>query len=158
MILPLRLLWGLRMSLRRKLAVGGLFSIAILCTITSVIRLIQINQRTKNTVPNGLWIILWGSLEASTAIIVGSLTSFRFIRKSSGSSGGAYNTTGQSQWPSARKFHSIQMQSYGQESHGPVTTVCHGAETSSSRESLAPKHAVMVTRQHQVPNQGQTSV
>lgn len=66
MILPLRLVWGLQMSIRRKLAVGALFSVGIFCTITAIVRLVQIDLKTQDTQPNALWLTLWGSLEATT--------------------------------------------------------------------------------------------
>ncbi|EFW22611.1 hypothetical protein D8B26_000738 [Coccidioides posadasii str. Silveira] len=150
MVLPLRLIWGLQMSSRRKLAVGALFSVGIFCTITATIRLVQITSKTRVTNPNALWLALWGSVESTTAIIVGSLPSLRFVRRTSRPTGAGAYTTSNTGWANSRKFHSIQMQPYSPNNTRHVTTVYGGPDTSSSRESLAPKNGVLVTTQHQI--------
>ncbi|KLJ11062.1 hypothetical protein EMPG_13641 [Blastomyces silverae] len=85
MILPVRLILNLRISRARKLAAAALFSVGVLCMIASIIRLVQIGSKTGVHNPNVQWISLWGSVEATTAIIVGCLPTFRFLRKTSSS-------------------------------------------------------------------------
>ncbi|PGH02044.1 hypothetical protein GX51_04856 [Blastomyces parvus] len=85
MILPVRLILNLRISRARKIAAAALFSVGVLCMIASIIRLVQIGSKTGVHNPNVQWISLWGSVEATTAIIVGCLPTFRFLRKTSSS-------------------------------------------------------------------------
>ncbi|OJD25396.1 hypothetical protein ACJ73_03232 [Blastomyces percursus] len=80
MILPVRLIFNLRISRARKFAAAAMFSVGVLCMITSIIRLVQIGSKTGVQNPNVQWISLWGSIEATT---VGCLPTFRFFRKTS---------------------------------------------------------------------------
>ncbi|KAI1919015.1 hypothetical protein LOZ58_006561 [Ophidiomyces ophidiicola] len=151
MILPLRLIWGLQMSLKRKLAVAAMISIGILCIIASIVRVIEITEKTKATTPNSLWLILWGSIEATTAICVGAFPSFRFVRKTSHSTHADY-VSSKSAWANSRNFRSIQMQPYDCSNDGRhVATVYGGAQPSpSSQDKLTPEDGVIITTQHQI--------
>ncbi|KAK2882479.1 hypothetical protein FQN49_000309 [Arthroderma sp. PD_2] len=83
MILPLRLVVGMRISRAQKIRAGALFSVGMLCMITAVIRLVQIGSKTGITNPNVQWLALWGTVEATTAIIVGCLPTYRLLFKAS---------------------------------------------------------------------------
>ncbi|EFW18033.1 conserved hypothetical protein [Coccidioides posadasii str. Silveira] len=136
-ILPLRLIWGLHISRQRKIAVCAMFSVAILCMITAIIRLVQINSKTGITNPNVQWVALWGTVEATTAIIVGCLPTFRFLRKTSRATGAYYSQKGSGQSSGQRptgNTPSIPLKTYI-----PRNSLRHSAlEVSSSMESLAP--------------------
>ncbi|EFR01936.1 hypothetical protein MGYG_04937 [Nannizzia gypsea CBS 118893] len=82
MILPLRLIYGMHISYAQKMRAGALFSVGLLCMITSIIRLVQIGSKTGITNPNVQWLSLWGTVEATTAMIVGCLPTFRLLFKS----------------------------------------------------------------------------
>ena len=63
MALPLRLLWGLQINSRQKLALGGIFSLGIIIIIFAIVRVVEISA-TFNHV-NPLWLALWSMIEAS---------------------------------------------------------------------------------------------
>ncbi|KAF9894027.1 hypothetical protein FE257_008999 [Aspergillus nanangensis] len=71
MILPLRLIWNLRMSRSRKLSIGALFCMAWICMAVSIIRVIQLGHSVSHGTPEPAWLALWGSIEASVAVIIG---------------------------------------------------------------------------------------
>ncbi|KAF3482012.1 uncharacterized protein GIQ15_04771 [Arthroderma uncinatum] len=81
MIFPLRLVFAMHISRAQKIRAGALFSVGMLCMITSIIRLVQIGSKTGVTNPNVQWFSLWGTVEATTAIVVGCLPTFRLLFK-----------------------------------------------------------------------------
>ncbi|KAK4862945.1 hypothetical protein LT330_010719 [Penicillium expansum] len=70
MILPIRLIWNLQMRTRQKLSIGGLFCFGWVCIIISTIRVVQLGE-TENGVPAPSWLALWGTIEASIAVMIG---------------------------------------------------------------------------------------
>ncbi|CDM30147.1 hypothetical protein DTO013E5_8165 [Penicillium roqueforti] len=70
MILPIRLIWNLQMKSRQKLSIGGLFCFGWVCIIISTIRVVQLGD-TENGVPAPSWLALWGTIEASIAVMIG---------------------------------------------------------------------------------------
>ncbi|KAJ5286063.1 hypothetical protein N7524_001369 [Penicillium chrysogenum] len=70
MILPIRLIWNLQMKTRQKLSIGGLFCFGWICIIVSTIRVVQLGE-TENGVPAPSWLALWGTIEASIAVMIG---------------------------------------------------------------------------------------
>ncbi|EEP77764.1 conserved hypothetical protein [Uncinocarpus reesii 1704] len=137
MILPLRLIWNLRISRQRKFAASAMFSVGILCMITAILRLVQINSTTGITSPNIQWIALWGTVEATTAIIVGCLPTFRFLRKTSRATDHD-PTKGTGESASRRPVSNaptIPLKSYTSRSNPRHGTM----EISSSMESLTPR-------------------
>ncbi|KAJ5359998.1 hypothetical protein N7517_009189 [Penicillium concentricum] len=70
MILPIRLIWNLQMKPRQKLSIGGLFCFGWVCIIISTIRVVQLGE-TDNGVPAPSWLALWGTIEASIAVMIG---------------------------------------------------------------------------------------
>ncbi|KAF3492102.1 uncharacterized protein GIQ15_01619 [Arthroderma uncinatum] len=81
MILPLRLVFAMHISHAQKIRAGALFSVGMLCMITAIIRLVQIGSKTGVTNPNVQWFSLWGTVEATTAMVVGCLPTFRLLFK-----------------------------------------------------------------------------
>ena len=77
MTVPVILLWNVRISVRRKLALGGILCLSICTIITSIIRL------AGGTATNGeldqSWVIFWYDIEAAIAIIIVSVTAFRAL-------------------------------------------------------------------------------
>lgn len=61
MALPISMLWGVQMSFRRKAALIGIFSLAIITTVFAVIRVTIISTFTKQPEPS--WLYLWNSVE-----------------------------------------------------------------------------------------------
>lgn len=68
MALPLRLIWNLKMQMKQKLSIGGLFCFGWICIIISTIRVIQLGQ-TVNGVPAPSWLALWATIEASIGML-----------------------------------------------------------------------------------------
>ena len=90
-------------------------------------------------------------------MIVACLPTFRFLRKTSKSTGrglysNTYNTYNNSAWADTRRtMHSssVPLDTY-HSGRGLHTTAVYGGNVSSSVESLAPKNGVLVTTSHQV--------
>ena len=92
------------------------------------------------------------------AMIVACAPTFRFLRKTSKSTGGGfysntYNTynNNNSAWGETRRtvHSSIPLETY-HSGRGLHSTAVYGGDVSSSVESLAPKNGVLVTTSHQV--------
>ena len=75
--IPVLLLWNVQISVRRKLALGGILCLSI-CTITvSIIRLA--GGGADNGQIDTAWVLFWYDTEAAIAIIVVSVTAFRAL-------------------------------------------------------------------------------
>ncbi|MCJ1259438.1 hypothetical protein MMC24_007275 [Lignoscripta atroalba] len=87
MALPLRLLWGLQITTRQKLALAGIFSLGLVIIVFAIVRVIETSASTHHVDP--IWLALWSMVEASvdklispsaaSAIIVSNLPSFRVL-------------------------------------------------------------------------------
>ena len=77
MCLGLRLLCNLRIRFREKLAVGAAFSVGVIKIIFAVIRVVKIGPSAAHV--NPIWLALWSMIEASVAIVVASLPSFKVL-------------------------------------------------------------------------------
>jgi hypothetical protein len=92
MLLPLRLLWTLRISIPQKLGLACLFSLGIVVVIFTFVRLYNITKATAEstidptTLADGPIILsLWSQIEASVSVIVANLPAFRsFLRRQLG--------------------------------------------------------------------------
>ncbi|GAB1213146.1 hypothetical protein ATERTT37_002295 [Aspergillus terreus] len=51
MILPIRLIWNLRMSLSRKISIGALFGLGWICMAVSIIRVVELGNNWGNGTP-----------------------------------------------------------------------------------------------------------
>lgn len=71
MALPIRLIWHLRMQLKQKLSIGGLFCFGWICIIIATIRVVQLgsasNESSSGT-PAPSWLAMWGIIEASIGL------------------------------------------------------------------------------------------
>ncbi|KAG2416114.1 hypothetical protein HFD88_007306 [Aspergillus terreus] len=65
MILPIRLIWNLRMSLSRKISIGALFGLGWICMAVSIIRVVELGNNWGNGTPEPVWLALWGIIEGS---------------------------------------------------------------------------------------------
>ena len=86
MLLPLRLLWTLRISLKQKLGLGVLFSLGSIVIAFALFRLSQVSKATSNikldptTEADGPIILaLWSVIEAAVAVLVANLPAFRSL-------------------------------------------------------------------------------
>ncbi|KAI4224913.1 MAG: hypothetical protein L6R36_004313 [Xanthoria steineri] len=84
MLIPFSMLKGVQMKWHRKAALGGIFSLVVITMVVAIVRtsLVGSNNRTQ---PDSSWLYLWTAIEASIAIIVACLATFRnlFSRESS---------------------------------------------------------------------------
>ncbi|CAL5866155.1 uncharacterized protein PFLUO_LOCUS362 [Penicillium psychrofluorescens] len=71
MVLPLGLIWKLKMKRNRKLSISGLFCLGWVCIVIATIRVIQLRDNSSNGQPKPAWLALWGTIEASIAVLIG---------------------------------------------------------------------------------------
>lgn len=77
MALGLRLLAKLQISLREKVALGATFSVGFIKIVFSVVRVVKIGASATHV--NPIWLALWSMIEASVALVVACLPSFRVL-------------------------------------------------------------------------------
>ncbi|RFU29596.1 hypothetical protein B7463_g6733, partial [Scytalidium lignicola] len=81
MVIPIKLLWTLRISTFEKLSVGFAFSVGIITMIIAIIRVVSLDNSVQNGEVNTSWLILWAAIEVCVAILVGCLPAFAiFVR------------------------------------------------------------------------------
>ncbi|KAK4206939.1 hypothetical protein QBC37DRAFT_444784 [Rhypophila decipiens] len=77
LLIPIILVWGVQLHLRRKLAFTGLFSLTAITIIVSIVRAVGINaSKWENGQNDPSYIWLWSAIEACIAIVVACLSSF----------------------------------------------------------------------------------
>ncbi|KAF1950580.1 hypothetical protein CC80DRAFT_482433 [Byssothecium circinans] len=94
MMLPISILWNIRISLRRRLAFTALFSSVLITIAISITRIAVVmgsgsrttNRASKWTRWEMSWYLLWQFIENSVALIVACIGSFRalFVSKERG--------------------------------------------------------------------------
>ncbi|KAL8932791.1 MAG: hypothetical protein Q9216_006673 [Gyalolechia sp. 2 TL-2023] len=77
MALGLRLLRRLRVSPREKLALAAIFSVGLIKITFAVIRVVRIGASATHV--NPIWLALWSMIEASVAVVVACLPSFKVL-------------------------------------------------------------------------------
>lgn len=68
MAVPISMLWGVQMSIRRKAALMGLFSLGVVTTIISIIRATAITTRGRQ--PDTSWSYMWNIIEQAIGKIM----------------------------------------------------------------------------------------
>ena len=83
--IPIALLWNVQIDLRRKLAVGAVLCLSFFMIIIAIIRVTEAS--TAGGVTDTSWLFVWQSVEASTAVLMVSVTAVRaaFGQEKSGS-------------------------------------------------------------------------
>lgn len=65
MVLPIRVIWNLRLPLSQRISIGGIFSVGILCIVMACVRVAQIGEKSNsNSTPSSSWLALWGIAES----------------------------------------------------------------------------------------------
>ncbi|KAI4258269.1 MAG: hypothetical protein L6R42_005202 [Xanthoria sp. 1 TBL-2021] len=84
MLIPFSMLKGVQMKWHRKAALGAIFSLVVITMVFAIIRTALVGS-SNTTQPDSSWLYLWSAIEASIAIIVACLATFRnlFSRESS---------------------------------------------------------------------------
>ncbi|KAI9055915.1 hypothetical protein LZ554_000851 [Drepanopeziza brunnea f. sp. 'monogermtubi'] len=87
-MLPIRLLFRLRISTSQKVGVGAIFSLVGFIIAVAIVRMIYVLNSIKTSNPRHIIsVTLWSILEAGVAVVVGSLPALKsLISKGAGSS------------------------------------------------------------------------
>ncbi|KAK4072935.1 uncharacterized protein Triagg1_5612 [Trichoderma aggressivum f. europaeum] len=76
MAVPMRVLWGLQMSLVEKISVGVVFAVGLITMVTAIIRSVTLESSSTSGQVSTTWLIMWAAIEGAIAMIVGCLPSF----------------------------------------------------------------------------------
>jgi hypothetical protein len=81
MVLPIRLLFGLRISTKQKISVGGIFCLCIAIMIFALIRMVSLLRTIVSTdnANAGIALALWSMLECSVGLFISSLLQRHFV-------------------------------------------------------------------------------
>lgn len=63
MIIPLRLLWGLRVNRTQTLALVVIFSLVVIVIVFAIVRVVEISPSSGYVDP--IWLVLWSMTEGS---------------------------------------------------------------------------------------------
>ena len=69
--IPVLLLWNVKISLRRKLALMGLFSLTVIVMIFSVVRVYFVTSKTQNL--DMTWLFFWSNTEMAVCMYCKSM-------------------------------------------------------------------------------------
>ncbi|MCJ1460585.1 hypothetical protein MMC28_010967 [Mycoblastus sanguinarius] len=170
MALLLRQLWGLHTNVKQKAALAGIFSLGAIIVIIAIVRVVEIKATIQHVDP--VWLALWSAIEASVAVIVSCLPSFRvfflstrtdsaYKRRNPSSSASSRNR------PSQNRNNSIRLDAIrsgtfldvglnnresiencsGAERGGPSNTIISKSSKTESQEDIlpnVPKDCVLV--------------
>ena len=75
--IPVLLLWNVQISVRRKLALGGILCLSVCTMIISIVKVA--GGINNNGGVDASWVLFWYETEAAVAIIVVSVTAFRAL-------------------------------------------------------------------------------
>jgi hypothetical protein len=79
MVLPLGLIWMLKMKRTRKLSISGLLCFGWICIVIAAIRIIQLRDNSSNCQSNPAWLALWEAIEASIGMLLDLTKSFIYV-------------------------------------------------------------------------------
>lgn len=75
LIIPIRLLWRIRINFRQKLVLGTTLCLSIVMVIIAIIRIVPLPMRFSSA--QFVWQMFWQQIEACTAVIMASFSAFR---------------------------------------------------------------------------------
>lgn len=64
--IPVLMLWNVRISLRQKLILIGIFSVSVVVMITAIVRVAIVNSVDENL--DISWLYFWSSIEMATCM------------------------------------------------------------------------------------------
>ncbi|KAL9594377.1 MAG: hypothetical protein Q9219_007071 [cf. Caloplaca sp. 3 TL-2023] len=73
-VVPVNMLWKVKISLRQKLALGGIFSITVVIMVFAIIRVVVVSNFSQT--PDQTWLYMWSSVEQT---VFACLASFRAL-------------------------------------------------------------------------------
>ena len=105
--IPVILLWNVKITLRRKLALWGILCLSIFTAITAIIKLAGGNISHGQV--DSAWAIFWFQAEAAIAVVVVSITAFRALfiahRASKRQSPAQHTSSSRSVWSKTMRRH-----------------------------------------------------
>ncbi|KAK3985000.1 hypothetical protein QBC44DRAFT_405940 [Cladorrhinum sp. PSN332] len=75
MLVPVLLVWDLRMPLKKKISFVGLFSLTLVVMVIAIVRIVGASK-TENRQIDPTYVFLWGSIEMCIAVMVACLSAF----------------------------------------------------------------------------------
>ncbi|KAJ5475360.1 hypothetical protein N7539_008426 [Penicillium diatomitis] len=108
-LLPVALIWNLRINRRTKIAIAGILSIGCIASAAVIVRIPFIHHyKDREVLYNTYQIVIWSNVEAGLGITAGCLTTFRplfkFLRDGSSASR-SRRTPGPGSFPLASHPH-----------------------------------------------------
>ena len=105
--IPVILLWNVKITLRRKLALWGILCLSIFTAITAIIKIAGGNISHGQV--DSAWAIFWFQAEAAIAVVVVSITAFRALfiahRASKRQSPAQHASSSRSVWSKTMRRH-----------------------------------------------------
>lgn len=66
MMLPMRLIWNLRIPSYERVGIVGTFAVGSLCVIAAIVRVVSIGSKAgSDSTPSSTWLALWGMIEGA---------------------------------------------------------------------------------------------
>ena len=74
-LVPVNLLWKVRLSIRKKFALGGIFSITVIIMIFAIVRVVVVSSRSQQ--PDQTWLYMWSFIEQGVCMLLSFSIPFR---------------------------------------------------------------------------------
>lgn len=65
--IPIAMLWNIKINIRQKLALAGIFSLTVITMIFAIVRIAVITSQSRATLDQS-WLYLWSAIEASVGM------------------------------------------------------------------------------------------
>ncbi|KAI4155822.1 MAG: hypothetical protein LQ340_000729 [Diploschistes diacapsis] len=131
--IPIIMLWRVRISFRRKLALVGIFSLTVIVIVLAIIRVSLVYNPDKNV--DATWLYMWSNIEIQVSLIVSCLASFRQLFVKSNDPGIPKITNQSSTW-----WHGPLSMFSSSNTHRSVSS------ESGSKDKIMPMDTIYVTR------------
>ncbi|KAI1288185.1 hypothetical protein F5Y03DRAFT_380094 [Xylaria venustula] len=78
MLIPIKLLWNVRIQRKKKVAIMSIFSLSLVTIAIAIARVADIGSTEKtNGLPDSTYLWFWSALQASLCIVVACSSAFR---------------------------------------------------------------------------------
>lgn len=154
-IIPIGILWNVRIKLRQKLGIGAFLCLSVVLIIVAIIKIAGIRSAVDSF--DLVWEMFWQQVEACTAVSMVSLTAFRSIflskkqkrRRNSGRS----DVSRFWSWLSPKRGskNSLQHQSPSDRPDQPLPQVTLGTRFHSGRDKGLLESQIQPTSRIEVP-------
>ncbi|KAL8733782.1 MAG: hypothetical protein Q9181_003464 [Wetmoreana brouardii] len=79
--LPINILWRVKITVRKNVALAGIFSLTVFIMVFAVVRVAAVGSHSPQ--PDQMWLHMWSSIEQTVSIIIACLASYRTLFTSS---------------------------------------------------------------------------